>query len=479
MSTNRQLLPYFVLALFFGQLLPSPSYAATPTGLTYVEMMRESEGLSLQMLNGDFASVEDTIQSHIENKTRTATGDLAIIPILDLLFETKTHLYENLVNDNARNKRDSSPAGLLKAVFYYTYAWQARGERYIDKTARDALSLYVERLKKSHREFERILQIDQSSLVANYYLFRLAKEVNTRAETAERHFIAADRQAPYFLSLYLAKIDFLAPKWGGSEQELFAFVESVAWNNDPKSNMPHLIPAAYNSVCGQYGGRKSYFSRPEVWQVIERAYQILMKRYPNAAFFKIRYARDLISAGKKDQALELIKQANRIEPDHPEVKKYVSRYVDELYQKGGLSSQSNKTAAEYLHLKEQAKSAYKAKHWKEAEELYSRLVTIQVSDAHSWYFLGFLQHKRGDYVNAIESFNHAIEINPRKAAYYTYRCHSKMLNQQLQAGIDDCTKAIALDSREKHAYLNRAKAFQIMGKVKEAQEDLRIANSLP
>ena len=53
-----------------------------------------------------------------------------------------------------------------------------------------------------------------------------------------------------------------------------------------------------------------------------------------------------------------------------------------------------------------------------------------------------------------------------------------MMTGDLEQGVEDCTSAIAIDASEKYAYLNRAQAYRMLGKTKEADADLKIANSI-
>ena len=371
---------------------------------------------------------------------------------------------------------NSATARLLKAKFYQSYAWQARGEKFISNTAAGAIDIYRERLKTSTAEYKEALRLAPKSYIASHYLFQLSKEVGFSMAESDGYFVAATKTVPFFLSTYLAKVDALAPKWGGSEGELFRFVAENAWQDEPNSSLPFIVQAAYANVCREHGGKKDYYSQPAIWSEIERSYELLLKRFPQAAYFRVMYAKDLFIVGKRSQGLAQLRAAAELEPNHPEVLAQLEKFPEILQ---GARPDNTEALSRAEEVRSEAKARYRMKDWPEAERLYAEVVRLDPTDAHSWYLLGFIQDKNGDYKTAIINFDRAINLRPKKATYYTYRCHSKMMDGQIEAGINDCTKAIAIDTREKYAYLNRAHAYQMIGKTKEAEEDLRIGNALP
>ena len=460
----------FVVLSFSIQLV---DVNAQTQGLMHSEIIEISEAISKDLKENRPDKAIASVQEFITNKTRSSTNDLAIVPILDRVFEKDAFRMQGIVDNLVQKRPGEVIPRLLKGKFYRSYAWQARGEKFIGNSADGALDLYKQRLLLSHQELKEALKIEPNNTLVAYYLYRNSFELGLPELEREIFFSIATKEVSFFLSAYLAKVDGLAPKWGGSEQELLKFISEVAWVDNSESSLPFIVPVAYGHLCTQYGGKAAYFAQPKVWADVERAYEILLTRFPKAAFFKTRYAKDLFILGYNQKALQLLKEAHQLEPTHADVVTQVKKHPEALHQTNNVS---NTVAID--NIRQQAKERYKARDWQGAKKLYAEVVTLEPTDAHSWYLLGFIEDKIGNYKSAIINFDQAISLRPNKATYYTYRCHSKMLLGEVEAGINDCTKAISIDSREKYAYLNRAHAYQMMGKQSEAQQDLKIASTL-
>lgn len=316
---------YLIICLFI--LFPLSILKAEEVS-TYSDVSNIVSSLNRDIKNDNLKQLDKSISYFIDRNIRTSTGDLAIVFILNQIYSEDIESYEKhllrLQNENPK----SYVANLLLAKYYYDLAWFKRGDRFIDKTEDGKVENYKNLLDKSFSSFQLLYNLNKDSYLTNYYLFLLSKEIGSSETEREKYFSNSDSKVKNFLSLYLAKADALAPKWGGSESSLMSFVEKHAWVNDETSPLPYLVPAAFSNICNEYGGKKVLFKKPDVWDKIDKAYSILFKRFPKAAHFKINYASALIAHGEKSQAVTMIKEAQVLDPNHPEVIRLVRKYLE-------------------------------------------------------------------------------------------------------------------------------------------------------
>ena len=79
---------------------------------------------------------------------------------------------------------------------------------------------------------------------------------------------------------------------------------------------------------------------------------------------------------------------------------------------------------------------------------------------------------------AMADFDLALRLDPSYEPALNNRCVARFGRGELELAIDDCTKAIAQDSKDFNAYFNRGKAFFSSGVPRAAMADFARANEL-
>mmetsp|Transcript_2337 Transcript_2337/g.8444 ORF Transcript_2337/g.8444 Transcript_2337/m.8444 type:complete len:138 (+) Transcript_2337:352-765(+) len=77
------------------------------------------------------------------------------------------------------------------------------------------------------------------------------------------------------------------------------------------------------------------------------------------------------------------------------------------------------------------------------------------------------------YVQAIDSYSRAIEINPGNAVYYSNRAFAQLRLENYGAAIDDATTAIHLDPTFIKGYYRRGSAYLGLGNFTEGLKDFK------
>ena len=91
---------------------------------------------------------------------------------------------------------------------------------------------------------------------------------------------------------------------------------------------------------------------------------------------------------------------------------------------------------------------------------------------------GIAYSKKGQYAEAIEEYNKALEVNPNCALAYYNRSVAYTSMRQYDRAVSDCTKALQLSPRHASSYYSRGVSYWHLGSRKEAIKDLQAAAKL-
>lgn len=103
---------------------------------------------------------------------------------------------------------------------------------------------------------------------------------------------------------------------------------------------------------------------------------------------------------------------------------------------------------------------------------------ILITGCQSEYNLGIRQLKEGQYKEAIESFNFALDRNPRNSDIYYARGLSRGFLDNYMGAIADLTRAIKLDSDQPNYYFYRAYFKSLYGNNRGSIDDFSRAIEL-
>ena len=116
--------------------------------------------------------------------------------------------------------------------------------------------------------------------------------------------------------------------------------------------------------------------------------------------------------------------------------------------------------------------------YEEAIEKYDEAIELNSNYAEFYNNRGVAKNNLGQYLEAIADYNKVIELNPNDAMAYSNRGNAKDELGQHQEAIIDFNKAIELNPNYAEAYNNRGNAKNELGKYTEAISDLNKALEL-
>jgi tetratricopeptide (TPR) repeat protein len=154
-----------------------------------------------------------------------------------------------LDNLNAWLKREpkSAIAHLIRSRYYEDAAWEARQGEVAERVPPNLMSVYVEDLRRSADDVKQSIRLDPSIPWSYYQLVNvISGHGNTPAmETA---FQIGVKAYPGYYELYRARLYSLTPRWGGSIEAMYAFVDKYAGHAPDNSPLKLLYMQLYANL---------------------------------------------------------------------------------------------------------------------------------------------------------------------------------------------------------------------------------------
>jgi hypothetical protein len=151
------------------------------------------------------------------------------------------------------------------------WAWEARGSDWASTVTPEGERLFAERLQEARRELERALKINPSGWEANRHLIDVAKGLGLSREFMEDHFQKAIKLRPRYSPAYRAKMEYLRPRWHGTEEEMLSFGRQCAATGFWDEMIPRLFPYAVRDCCfspGEYVQNYDILQLPDLWDAV-------------------------------------------------------------------------------------------------------------------------------------------------------------------------------------------------------------------
>lgn len=121
---------------------------------------------------------------------------------------------------------DSAYALTARGSYYANMAWEARGTKYASDTADENLERMSEFASLAIEHFQRALKIEPRLLEAHARLINIAM-VDSRPEVEAKAFRDAKRIDPACNQVSMYQLWALAPRWGGSYEEMVALSKEL------------------------------------------------------------------------------------------------------------------------------------------------------------------------------------------------------------------------------------------------------------
>ena len=232
----------------------------------------------------------------------------------------------------ARPAGDAGPL-VYKGSWHIEWAWAARGGGLAHTVTPDGWKLFAERLAVAREALEQAWKVDpQDDRIALYMITVLKGQDGNKGEM-EMWFRRGMKINPDNRALCMQKLQFLFPRWHGSEAEMLVFGRQCLATQNWWGPIPTVLVDAHMdlAVCGPYDPW-DYYKQPEVWSDIEAVYRSFLEVFPDsprAPWYRNTLARWACDCGQWEAAHALFNQIG----DEPDLSVFRSMAVYNYYRK--------------------------------------------------------------------------------------------------------------------------------------------------
>lgn len=146
----------------------------------------------------------------------------------------------------AKSPGDAIPL-LMRADFFFDAGWSKRGQRMVRETPESQIESFTGYMDKALADVNAAMAVDKANPYS-YYLKLLILSSHGFSKEMGRVFEEGIAKYPNYFSLYHVTLDALAPKWGGSVEAMYAFVERYAGGASEDSPLKMLYLALYRNL---------------------------------------------------------------------------------------------------------------------------------------------------------------------------------------------------------------------------------------
>lgn len=178
----------------------------------------------------------------------------------------------------------------LRANFFRSYAWEARGHRFAYAVVDDNWELYGDRLQEALDVLLEIWDLnphdaDVAAQIQQIYAQRCDPEAEQWYERA----LALD---PNHYRARSIKMHFLQPKWCGSTDAMIDFGRQCYATKAWEQRVPFLLVGAHEKVAATLDRetREKYYRQTNVWADLYSVFSPYLERYPASHWDRSRLA---------------------------------------------------------------------------------------------------------------------------------------------------------------------------------------------
>lgn len=152
-----------------------------------------------------------------------------------------------------RDAKDPLPV-LVRSLYHCAIGWQARGTGFIRQTQRSQLIQFEAELRAGLELVNHAISLDGTNPYAFHLRLRILAGRGTSVELAAA-FEDAIKRHPSYYPHYTIVLSHLTPKWGGSIDALYGFVDQYAGQVDQASPLKMLYLRLFGHLLWSASGR--------------------------------------------------------------------------------------------------------------------------------------------------------------------------------------------------------------------------------
>jgi membrane associated rhomboid family serine protease len=252
--------------------------------------MRQAVGCHAQQLfmGGDYSPLEAMMKRtavRLEDMPDESSSYEGIVAGLSDLFRfggLSTEVVFGHIADWRRAIPNSITADLVESMAFTEWAWSARGNGYANSVSSQNMAAYTFRTEMAAAALEEIA--DRAATNPLWYTLSLdvGLDQGIDKEKLKEIFDDGEAQSRRYRPLYTRMLRILMPRWGGSFDDVDAFINQV-YEKSATARGYERYAELYTRYARIEGDEIDFFEETRaIWSGIRTGYLGLLKRYPKS-----------------------------------------------------------------------------------------------------------------------------------------------------------------------------------------------------
>jgi hypothetical protein len=202
----------------------------------------------------------------------------------------------------------STAVDIVEAAILQSWAWSARGTGYARTVTPEAWKLFNERMNRAQEVLFRSKDRSSNNPLWFYEYMEVALQLGWERAEFRALYDAAIARFPHFHPLYFSMIRSLEPRWGGSIEEIDAYIAEVV--KQAKAREGKIMYARlYWYLAGAEGEEFALFEDSAAnWADMKAGFRLLIAATPKSRWNLNNFASFACRAGDADTYRKLRKQ---------------------------------------------------------------------------------------------------------------------------------------------------------------------------
>jgi hypothetical protein len=221
----------------------------------------------------------------------------------------------------------------VEGSYLVSYAWDARGTDVASKVTPEGWELFGQRLAVARDRLERAWRAEPSFPNLAVRMIDVTKGLALGRDEMEKWFRRAMEADPDCLAACRAKLDWLLPKWYGTQEDVDEFAYQCYRTQNWHAQIALLLDV--DRIHYPFVKQPLYvtWGTPVEWRNLKAVYEGYLKEYPEDRYARTRYAVVSVRSGRFDVAREQFKALK----DRPWTWMFRSRELYDEYRKIALT----------------------------------------------------------------------------------------------------------------------------------------------
>lgn len=202
--------------------------------------------------------------------------------------------YEQMNKPLFENWPNAAVSYLLKAEFYISYAWCARGGGYANTVTEDRWQKFRERLDEAEKALGKAWTLDPKDSRIPTLMISLEHGQGKGKERMELWFTRAMELNTNNYDACAGKLLYLYPQWYGSRDDMLEFGRQCVQSDKWGGNVPLILADAHEQLARYIRdppAKSAYWKQPDVWPDIKASFEKFFRLNPAEIGWRHNYAR--------------------------------------------------------------------------------------------------------------------------------------------------------------------------------------------